>query len=54
MRLPQWALAQLLYGYRSVAALRVAGLVDGPRRALENLARFFPVTPHFFHPMDKF
>jgi len=53
-RMPQWALAQLLYGYRSAEALAATGILKGSRDAVAALARMFPVTPHFHHLVDHF
>jgi predicted acetyltransferase len=56
-RMPQWALAQLLYGYRGVAALAREGAVDaGPqaRQALAALAEMFPVRPQYHYLVDRF
>ena len=53
-RLPQWALAQLLYGYRSAEALRAAGVLRASAAAEEILAELFPVRPHFHYPVDQF
>jgi predicted acetyltransferase len=52
--LPQWALAQLVYGYLDVPTLAVRGSVAGPRRALDTLARFFPPGPHFHYATEYF
>ncbi|MFB3891285.1 MAG: GNAT family N-acetyltransferase [Phycisphaerae bacterium] len=52
--MPQWALAQLVYGYRDVATMVTAGDVEGTRPSLEILAAMFPLTPHYFHPIDRF
>lgn len=54
VRLPQWALAQLLYGYRDVETLRVSGAVSGSKDALAILAAMFPQGPHYHYRMDTF
>jgi len=53
-RLPQWALAQLLYGYRSAEAMAADGTLRATRRALAALGEMFPVRPHFHHLVDHF
>ena len=52
--MPQWALSQLLYGYRSAEALASDGILDGPRAAVAALAQMFPVAPHFHYLVDHF
>jgi predicted acetyltransferase len=54
LRLPQWALAQLLYGARAVPALVADGALKGSRAGLEALDRLFPARPHFQYPVDHF
>lgn len=53
-RLPQWALAQFLYGYRSAASLAAAGVLRASGRTLGILDEMFPVTPHFHYAADHF
>ena len=53
-RMPQWALAQLLYGYRRAAGLEAAGAVKAPRRAMDALEELFPVRPHYHYAVDHF
>ena len=53
-RMPQWALAQLLYGYRSASGLAAVGVLRGARAALEALEEMFPPAPHFHHCVDYF
>jgi predicted acetyltransferase len=53
-RLPQWALAQLVYGFRAAASLADHGVLRGPRVAIDQLGELFPVRPHFFHLVDDF
>jgi predicted acetyltransferase len=53
-RMPQWALAQLLYGYRRAAGLEAAGAVKAPRKAIEALEEMFPVRPHYHYAADHF
>jgi hypothetical protein len=52
--LPQWALAQLLYGYQRVAALADEGIVSGSPAGLEALDRLFPQLPHYHYRVDCF
>lgn len=54
VHMPQWALAQLLYGYRSVSSLSASGIVKGSKHSVDVLEDLFPVTPHFFYSVDKF
>ncbi len=53
-RMPQWALAQLLYGYRSAAGLAAVGMLRGGRATLKALEEMFPPTPHFHFCVDYF
>ncbi|MBN1343269.1 MAG: GNAT family N-acetyltransferase [Phycisphaerae bacterium] len=53
-RLPQWAAAQLLYGYRTAKGLSDAGVLQGPAAAVDALEEMFPPTPHFNHYVDHF
>jgi predicted acetyltransferase len=53
-RLPQWALAQMLYGYRTASALAMTGLLKAPPRAVGTLDRMLPQAPHFHYAVDKF
>ncbi len=53
-RMPQWALAQLLYGYRSAGAMGADGTLRATRGAVAALAQMFPVRPHFHHLVDHF
>jgi predicted acetyltransferase len=54
VRLPQWALAQLFFGYQSVDALVTSGALAGSKAGLESLARLFPQGPHFHYRVDCF
>jgi len=54
VRLPQWALAQMLYGYASADALAARGLLTGPARAIGALAAMLPVRPHHHYRVDSF
>jgi predicted acetyltransferase len=54
VRLPQWALAQLLFGYQNVDALVTGGVLTGPKAGLEALSRLFPQGPHFHYRVDCF
>lgn len=53
-RLPQWAVAQLLYGYRSAEELADAGVLKGSREAVGALGEMFPVRPHHHYLVDHF
>ena len=53
-RMPQWALAQLLYGYASAASLVAHGHLVASRRSVELLGQLFPVQPHFHYAVDHF
>ncbi len=53
-RLPQWALAQMFYGYRSPEALAAEGTLKASRAAAAALAEMFPLRPHFQHVVDHF
>lgn len=54
VHLPQWAMAQLVYGYRGASAFAAEGLLRGPQSVITTLDRLFPVHPHFFYPVDDF
>jgi predicted acetyltransferase len=54
VRMPQWALAQLLYGYRHVSCLVADGVLEGPAESISSLARLFPVAPHYQYAVDHF
>ena len=54
VRMPQWALAQLLYGYRTARSLRLDGVLQGPAAGIEALEQMFPISPHFFYAVDAF
>ena len=54
VRLPQWALAQMMYGYLDVRTLAARGAVQGPLRALAALEGLFPIGPHYHYFSDKF
>jgi len=53
-RMPQWALAQLIYGYCSASALTATGLLKASRKSVAVLDEMFPVRPHFFYAVDNF
>jgi len=53
-RMPQWALAQLLYGCRSAEALLADGTLRATRRVTASLRAMFPVRPHFRYLADHF
>ena len=52
--LPQWCLAQLLYGYLGASSPALEGIIQGSRASLAILADLFPETPHFFYATDQF
>lgn len=54
VRLPQWAMAQFLYGYRSVDDARAAGAIRGSARALAAFTVLFPPGPHHLYAVDEF
>jgi predicted acetyltransferase len=53
-RMPQWALAQLLYGYRGVATLMRDGALAAAPKAAAALTEMFPVRPHYQYLVDHF
>jgi predicted acetyltransferase len=53
-RMPQWALAQLLYGCRGAAALAREGAVAAGPRSRQALTEMFPVRPHYHYLVDHF
>ena len=53
-RLPQWALAQMLYGYRRAESLAAEGVVRASADAVGALAEMFPVGPHYHYLVDHF
>jgi len=53
-RMPQWALAQLLYGYRTARALVADGTLAASRPAVGILERLFPLAPHYQYLVDHF
>lgn len=52
--LPQWALAQLIYGYHDVATLSQNGVISGSPQSLQTLSRLFPVQVAFQYAVDNF
>jgi len=54
LRMPQWALGQLLYGYRSASALAAVGVLKASRKSVVILDGMFPARPHFFYAVDAF
>jgi predicted acetyltransferase len=54
VRLPQWALAQLVYGYQGVDALVTSGVLAGSKAGLAALAMLFPPRPHYHYRVDCF
>jgi predicted acetyltransferase len=53
-RMPQWVLAQLLYGYLNATALAAQGVLQGSDKALSLLDEMFPARPHFAYTVDEF
>lgn len=53
-RMPQWALAQLLYGYRSASGLENAGVLKVSKQAVSILEEMFPLTVHYHYRADHF
>jgi hypothetical protein len=54
VRLPQWALAQMMYGYLDVRTLAARGAVQGSPRALAAMEGLFPMGHHYHYFSDKF
>ncbi len=54
VRLPQWALAQLIYGYGQVEVMSQMGIAKGAPAALAKLAQLFPPTLHYHYRADYF
>lgn len=52
--MPQWALAQLLYGYVTPVSLAAHGHLVASPGASELLERLFPLRPHFHYAVDHF
>ncbi len=52
--LPQWALAQLVYGYAGADELYEARILRGSAAARDHLAALFPPGPHFCCRTDRF
>jgi len=52
--MPQWALAQLFYGYNNARALAAAGYIRGTDKEIAILQQLFPTMQHFFHLVDAF
>lgn len=53
-RLPQWALAQMLYGYRDAKAFADAGVLKASADVTGLLTRMFPSGPHYYYLVDAF
>ena len=53
-RMPQWALAGMLYGYDSAPALAAGGSIKTTGKGLEMLTEMFPITPHYHSRIDAF
>jgi len=54
VQMPQWALAQLVYGYRTARSLKIEGAIRGTATSTELLDQMFPRIPHFFYAVDEF
>ena len=54
VRMPQWALAQLLYGHRPASSLAAEGVIKASSRAVAILEELFPLQPHFQFTSDHF
>jgi len=54
VHLPQWALAQLLYGYESAATLAAGGVLKADGKTVETLAEMFPPHAHYQYKTDEF
>ena len=54
VRLPQWALAQMLYGYCSARSLATSAALKTSPEGIDVLERLFPVRPHYYYAMDRF
>ncbi|MCK5802230.1 MAG: GNAT family N-acetyltransferase [Lentisphaeria bacterium] len=54
VRLPQWALAQMLYGYLNTDALRATGVLRGTAATCKILDQLLPVHPHYHYAADHF
>lgn len=52
--LPQWALVQMVYGYRLPSALALEGMLKAPARAVTALECLFPLQSHYFYTIDEF
>lgn len=52
--MPQWALAQLLYGYADAPELADRGILTGSAEAVRIVSGMFPAGPHFFYGVDEF
>ena len=54
VRVPQWALAEMLYGNRDASSLAAAGALAASKKAVAVLDEMFPQRPHFHYLTDKF
>lgn len=54
VRLPQWALAQLFFGYHLPETLYALGVLSGPTDGVALLSALFPQRPHYFYRVDEF
>jgi len=54
VRLPQWALAQLLYGFQPPEALAAEGWIKGSKAAQQTLKQMFPVKAQYQYAADHF
>ncbi len=54
VRMPQWALAQLIYGYRGARAMVECETLKASNKMVDVLEELFPVQPHFHYRADSF
>jgi len=54
VRMPQWALAQLVYGYRTAGSMAIGGTVKGSAASIEVVDKMFPIVPHSYYNADRF
>ncbi|MGH7144059.1 MAG: GNAT family N-acetyltransferase [Planctomycetota bacterium] len=54
VKLPQWALAQLYFGYHRPETLYALGVLTGSVEGVELLNALFPQRPHYFYKVDEF
>jgi len=54
VKLPQWALAQMIYGCYGAGSPAFAGIISGTARSRALLAQLFPALPHYHYIVDHF